>query len=306
MGIVVKAGDLTGDGLDELIIPNEYASEGLFTSEGACFIFRGRATWPTTINLASTAADITLLGGRADDNLGASAAVGDFNGDPPLDLAVAAPGADDGPLNDQRGDGFVYGLLGSSAFQTGTHRIDYATASADFTLIGDAEENLGTLVAAGDFNADGIEDLAAAERFAGPNANGVVEVLFGRPFSGEPTFRAGVNTDLRITGDAQFDRIGFWLTAADVNRDGLAEVVFSTPFDNNSDGVCYLFTYVSGDTDGNGRQDLPDVAAFQRCFLQSDGVELLPAACVLLDFDLDLDVDLSDWASLVALIDAAS
>jgi hypothetical protein len=297
LGTVVLAGDLTGDGLDELILPNEYASEGLFTSEGRVHIFRGRASWPTTINLNSTAADITLLGAREDDNLGSAAAVGDFNNDGVMDLVTAAPGADAGVLNDQRGDGFVYGLLGSAAYQTGAHTIDYLTATPDFQLIGEFEENLGVELSAGDFNADGIDDIAASERFAGPQTNGVVEVLYGRAFSAGATFTANVDTNLRIVGAAQ-DRIGFSLAAGNVNGDGRDEILFGTPFNNSNHGTAYVFTHTTSDYDDDGDIDADDAATFYGCMLGPDVAHADGDPCRAADDDADTDVDLHDLAAL--------
>jgi len=301
LGTVVRTGDLTGDGLDELILPNQYASRGLFTSEGAVHIFRGRTTWANTYNLASGPADITLWGARQQDELGASAAVADFNGDGRLDLAVGAPGADAGALNTQRGDGFVYGLLGSPAYQAGTFTIDYATATPDFLLIGEFEENLGTLIAAGDFNGDGVSDVAAAEWFGGPQTNGVVEVLFGRPFVAGATYTANVDTDLHIVGAAN-DRISFSLGAADTNGDSLNEILFGTPFNNGDRGTVYVFTYVSGDADLDGDRDLADFAIWQACVMGPPQRGLV-SPCVRFDFNLDEDIDSTDLAAFAARFD---
>ena len=297
LGTCVLAGDLTGDGIDELILANQYASQGLFTSEGAVHVFRGRADWPSSFSLASSPADITMLGAREQDELGVAAVVGDFNGDGLTDLAAAAPGADAGTFTDQRGDGFVYGLRGSTALQTGTHTLDYASATPDFLLIGEFEENLGATLAAGDFDGDGIDDIAAAERFGGPQTNGVIEILLGRDFADGAVFIANEDTDIRILGAAQ-DRIGFSLAASDVNGDGLDEVLFGTPFNNRDRGTAYVFTQISGDADHDGDLDLHDFASFQNCFTGSSG----PAEgdCVLFDFDLDERIGLADFDTLAS------
>ncbi len=298
LGAVVKTGDITGDGIDELILPNEYWSAGLFTSEGAVHIFRGDTTWDSYINLATTNADITLRGDYDYDNLGESAAVGDFNGDSIVDLAAAAPGADVGTPTTQRGDGIIYCLLGDPAYQTGTHVFNFTTDSADFTFVGEFEENLGTLVTSGDYNGDGIDDIAAAERFAGPSTNGVVEVLLGRDFPPGAVYAANADTDVRIVG-APSDRIGFWLTTANTNGDALDEVVFSTPFNNNNAGTAYVYTYVSADYDSDRDLDLMDFGMLQPCI---ETVFATPPTlpCVLLDFSLDEQVTADDLPGLEA------
>ena len=296
LGDCVLTGDLTGDGIDEIIIPNRNYSQALFGTEGAVHIFRGRTTWPASFNLGTTPADITLLGYREYDELGNAAAVGDFNDDGITDLASAAPGAELGTWTNQIGDGLIYGLFGSTNLQTGTITIDYATATPDFLLVGEYQESLGAEVSAGDFNGDGIDDLAAAEWFGGPETNGVVEVLFGRHFVGQPTFTANVNTDLHIVGAAQ-DRIGFSMGAADVNNDGLSEILFGTPFNNADRGTIYVYTHVTGDFDHNGALDLFDFAAFQACFTGTPALGSLGPGCFVFDYDLDTDIDEIDFAT---------
>ncbi|MBN1514919.1 MAG: FG-GAP repeat protein [Phycisphaerae bacterium] len=300
-GDFVLTGDLTGDGLDELIIPNCYYSQALFGCEGAVHIYRGRTTWTKNHYLRTTPADITLLGWRKYDELGTSAAVGDFNGDGTPDLAAAAPGAELGTFTDQRGDGVIYGLFGSPAYQTGTHTMHFGTATPDFRFVGESEENLGTLIEAGDFNGDGYDDIAAAERFAGPQTNGVVEVLFGRAFAGNPTFTANLDTDAHIVG-APEDRIGFSLTVSDVDGDGVHEVLFGTPFNNgsypNEAGTAYVFSLlVCGDLDGDLDVDADDYAIFRSTYGRSLGD---PAYVPAADFDGDGRVTLVDYQQWLA------
>jgi hypothetical protein len=293
LGTVVLTGDLTGDGIDELILPNQYRSKGIYTSEGATHIYRGRASWPTGVyNLATTPANITLIGGRASDEFGSSAAAGDFNGDGVGDVVISAPGAELGPLDTQQGDGIVYGFLGRPQYQTGTYSIDLASSSLDFTLIGEFQEGLGNLVAAGDFNGDGVADIAAAEWFSGPSINGSVDVLLGRDFEAGASYRAAIDTDLRILGAAS-DRIGFSLAVSNTNGDALDEVFFGTPFNNASAGTAYVHTHVSGDADFDRDVDLRDFAALQPCIGNPiAGPPTLP--CVLIDFTLDEQVDGAD------------
>ncbi len=302
LGTIVATGDITGDGIDELILPNHYASEiGYFSSEGAVYVFRGQAAWPGFYNLASTSSPIKLRGAREWDQLGESVAVGDFNGDGVDDLAAAAPGADAGTFSDQRGDGIVYGLLGGPQYQTGTHLFNLALTAVDFEFVGEFEENLGTLVTAGDYNGDGIDDLAAAERFAGPATNGVVEVLLGRTDLLPVQYAAGVDSDIRIVGAAG-DRIGFSLTTVNSNGDALDEVFFGTPFNNGYAGSAYVYTFISGDAEFDRDVDLRDLALLQPCCgTVFDEPPTVP--CVLLDFTLDERVDGDDLPGLAEVFD---
>ncbi len=304
LGKVVKTADITGDGIDDLILPNEYYSHGAgyFATEGAVHIYRGRTSWSSVYRLINGPADITLLGVGRWDELGAAAAVGDFNNDGIMDLVASAPGADVGAWDQNFGEGFTYGLLGSSVYQTGTHTIDYASADPDFVLVGETHQGLGAELTAGDFNGDGYDDVAASSRDWGTQSQGVVEVLFGRDFSGSPVFNANVDTDLRIAGaepSAQFcDKIG----TANMNNDCLDEIVIATPFDHESKGRVHLFTYSNKYAVPDGDHDLADYAAFQACFTCS----VLPVVgdgCCVWDFDTDGDVDVDDLGELVNLLD---
>lgn len=285
LGTMVATGDITGDGIDDLILPNQYWSKGLFTTEGAVHVFRG-GSLTGSHSLAVNAAPITIKGGRAWDELGEAAIVADFNGDGIGDLAAAAPGGELGDLNTQRGDGIIYVVLGKTAFQTGTHVIDFSSTQPDWMMVGETQENLGQRLSTGDFNGDGIADLAASEWFAGPNINGAVAVAFGRHYPAREQVTVGVNTDLHILG-APSDRISFSMSSSDVNGDGLGEVVFGTPFNNGTRGTAYLLTHIAGEADFDGDVDLIDFAGLQVCYGADD-------ACPPFDFNLDGTIDAAD------------
>ncbi|GJM26408.1 MAG: hypothetical protein DHS20C16_28230 [Phycisphaerae bacterium] len=303
LGEMVKTGDLTGDGLDELIIPNRNYSQATLAAEGAVLIIRGRAVWPFSINLGTTAADITLLGVNSFDNLGEDAALGDFNGDGILDLASSAPGVNPGPPDNNINDGVIYGLFGANALQVGTITVDYASATPDFLIRGESNESMGAQIAAGDFNGDGYDDIAAGQRFGGPQTNGTIDIVFGRDFSANQTFDVNVDTDVRIVGAAS-DRIGFSMSVADVNGSGTDEVVFGTPFNNGSfpniAGTAYVFSIIDGDYNADGVVDLFDFAVYQEC-ASTPSIAVPPAdACYVFDFLADQNVDAGDMEGFAA------
>jgi hypothetical protein len=299
LGTMVAVGDITDDGIGDVILGNAYASRGLFTSEGTTYIFRGRTNWPAFVNLFSAVADITIVGGRLDDRLGEMVTTGDYNGDTITDLAMAAPGAELGALSTQTGSGIVYLLLGGAHLQTGIIQLDLLMTSLDATYVGEDVENLGTGMASADVNRDGICDLIAAERFAGQSTNGVVEVLFGHDFATGTQFEAGVSSDLRIEGEPS-DRIGFWVGTSNVNGDGLPEVLFSTPFNNGNAGTLYAYTYVTGNVDPDDDIDAIELAGFQLCAGDADTPQ--DERCSGLDFSLDGVVTGEDWVIFEQLV----
>ena len=169
-----------------------------------------------------------------------SAAVGDFNGDGKLDLAVANAGSKNVSVLLGNGDGTFkapvnFGAPGPQSVAVGDFngdgKLDLAVTNAGVSILlgnGDgafrapvtyATGNSPSSVAVGDFNRDGKVDLAVANSGA---SNGVasVSVLLGR---GDGTFNPAVNYS------GGFGSLS--LAVGDFNRDGkldLVEANFST------------------------------------------------------------------------------
>jgi hypothetical protein len=111
--------------------------------------------------------------------LGATSARADFNGDGRSDLAVGVGQEDLGAVADA---GAVNVIYGSAAGLTATGNQFWSQESPG--IVGGAEmgDNLGTAVAAGDFNGDGKADLgigAPGESIRTVSGAGAVNVLYG-------------------------------------------------------------------------------------------------------------------------------
>lgn len=149
------AGDLDGDGYDDLLIADPYAGGN---QAGIIYVLSGAidAGDPLAgdVDLGSEATAMLL--GEDWDHAGSSLAAGwDMDGDGTHEYFVGAPGADPLPA-DASGQGGVYIVPGDL---TGTHDLSSVLAGVRY---GDLLDDLaGTTVAAGgDLNADGLEDLA--------------------------------------------------------------------------------------------------------------------------------------------------
>src|SRR3990172_2863276 len=131
-GASVAAGDINGDGIDDLIIGAYWATPPGGNNAGETYVIYGGDSLPATIDLDSTSADLTVYGDDAGDWLsGWSMAVGDINGDGTDDLIIGAHRADPAG-GDNAGETYViYG--GNSLPAT----IDLDSASADLTVYGD-------------------------------------------------------------------------------------------------------------------------------------------------------------------------
>ncbi|MCO4771522.1 MAG: FG-GAP repeat protein, partial [Deltaproteobacteria bacterium] len=171
LGSWVGAGELTGDGADELLL----GAPGWSSDAGRIGILLGGLTPPASGD-AWTLSDWTIEGATSAGDVGFDAAVADLNGDGVGDLVVPTPGWD-GPLGG--GQGRVSLFIGPVA--PGTLGPGDATA----TWVGEAGgDALGiSVVALPDANGDGDGDLLVAAPYsdAGASNGGRITLVPGFP-----------------------------------------------------------------------------------------------------------------------------
>ncbi|MGQ9582586.1 MAG: PKD domain-containing protein [Thermoplasmatota archaeon] len=168
-GASVTAGDINGDGFDDLLVGAPQSDAG-GADAGSVYIFYGPID-SSTGEISAGAADAVITGMAPGALFGQSiSARGDINGDSVDDVVVGAPGHMSG-----RGAAFVFfgGELDSRSAE-----------AANATLLGsEPGQALGRSVSiAGDLNGDGIDDLALGA--PGARWGGEAMVLFGRALSG--------------------------------------------------------------------------------------------------------------------------
>ena len=215
--------DFNDDGFADLAVGAPGEDIGAVTDAGALNVLYGSASGlePSTDVFFQGSGGV---GGSLDagDRFGSAVAKGDFNGDGIFDLAVGAPGETVGAAV---AAGAVNLLMGSSGGLTG----------GPLYLQGNAEagDQFGAALAAGDFDDDGIFDLAVGapgEDIGATGNAGAVTVLFGSPAGliatgGQTLFQGGGAGGTAETGDA----FGSALASGILGGDGIADLVVGAP-----------------------------------------------------------------------------
>ena len=226
---VASAGDVNGDGYDDVLVGAPQFDEGE-TDEGVVFLYMGGP-----IGVADTAS-WTMQIDQAGANYGWSvSSAGDVNGDGYGDVVIGAPGYD-GAADDV---GAVFVFLGSAAG---------LSAEPDWSYIGSlGGMRLGyTSACAGDVNGDGFSDVVAGapdydETGIHP-ADGSVFVFLGAP--------SGLNQSAhRIPSSVGGNRFGWSVASAgDIDRDGYSDIIVGTKYPYLNDPMSAVFLYKGSST----------------------------------------------------------
>jgi hypothetical protein len=237
---VSAAGDINGDGIDDLIIGAPYASPNGNDVAGSSYVVFGSTDpFPAVINLSSLDGSngFRLDGVAEGDYSGiAVSAAGDINGDGIDDLIIGASRADpDG--NNNAGSSYV--VFGSTDGFDAVFDLSSLDGSNGFRLDGVAASNFSgaAVSSAGDINGDGIDDLIIGARSASPNGNssaGSSYVVFGStdPFAAVISLSSlDGNNGFRLDGTAAEDFSGHAVSAAgDINGDGIDDLIIGAPY----------------------------------------------------------------------------
>src|SRR5215471_12311103 len=279
---VASAGDLNGDGFDDLIIGARFADPGgVFT--GATYVVFGKASgFSASLELSSLNGSngFEIDGANAFDYTGFSvASAGDVNKDGFDDIIIGASGAD--PHGNLSGAAYV--VFGKAGGFGATLSLASLNGSNGFKISGALERDFaGTSVAAGDINGDGYSDIIVgapgASGLSGDD-EGATYIIWGKasgfPSNIDVTTLNGSN-GFTIVASEVFSGSGGSVASADINNDGYDDIItggwvvygkgtsFGSSFVlSNLDGTTgFRITGIgfpsaaAGDVNGDGAEDL--------------------------------------------------
>ncbi len=226
LGNDLRAGDIDGDGIDDLLMGAHWGSVGGRNIVGRAYALRGREVWPETIDFANRlAADWWVMGVGSEARMGSAIAAGDISGDGIDDFVIGSLLANPFESSLSSNVGGVYAILGA---EDGGGRWDLLNTEPNIVIGGGTSpggaDQLGTDLVLGDVNGDGYADLFGAAMNRDGRKGGVLG-WWGPLTDGTRIDSVEDPPDILIEGVVPNGYVGATVAIGDLNTDGIEDLI---------------------------------------------------------------------------------
>ncbi|WP_342596956.1 peroxidase family protein [Cyanobacterium aponinum UTEX 3222] len=229
---VSSAGDINGDGFDDVVIGAPYAD---YYTGKSYVVFGSGNDFASSLDVSSLDGNNGfVVNSMTDgDELGSSVSdAGDINDDGFDDIIIGAPMADlEGSGYGYEGQSFV--IFGTDDGFNSSFDLSSLDGSNGFVVNGDSGDELGSSVSsAGDINGDGFDDVVIGASYA-DYYTGKSYVVFGSgndfAYSLDVSSLDG-NNGFVVNGDSNRGELGSSVSdAGDINDDGFDDIIIGAP-----------------------------------------------------------------------------